>query len=54
MSYNGRIDFGLLADYDALPDLGDVAAAVEEAIAELAAAAGAPPRTPRAPARQPA
>jgi diacylglycerol O-acyltransferase len=41
MSYDGRIDFGLLADYDALPDLDDVAAALEGAIAELAAVAGA-------------
>jgi diacylglycerol O-acyltransferase len=41
MSYDGRIDFGLLADYDALPDLDDVAAALDEAIAELAAVAGA-------------
>jgi diacylglycerol O-acyltransferase len=41
MSYDGRIDFGLQADYDALPDLDDVAAALESAIAELAAVAGA-------------
>jgi diacylglycerol O-acyltransferase / wax synthase len=40
MSYNGRIDFGLVADYDALPDLGDVAAGLDAAIAELAAVAG--------------
>jgi diacylglycerol O-acyltransferase len=42
MSYDGRIDFGLLADYDALPDLDDVAAALNGAIAELAAVAGVP------------
>jgi diacylglycerol O-acyltransferase / wax synthase len=42
MSYDGRIDFGLLADYDALPDLDDVAAALDGAIAELAAVAGVP------------
>ena len=42
MSYDGRIDFGLVSDYDALPDLDDIAAAVEAAIAELAAVAGAP------------
>ena len=41
MSYDGRIDFGLLADYDALPDLDDVAAALDASIAELAAVAGA-------------
>src|SRR5215217_6742855 len=26
MSYNGRLDFGLLADYDAVPDLNELAA----------------------------
>ena len=41
MSYNGRIDFGLVADYDALPDLDDVAAALDGAIGELAVLAGA-------------
>jgi diacylglycerol O-acyltransferase / wax synthase len=41
MSYDGRIDFGLVGDYDALPDLDDVAAALDGAIAELAAVAGA-------------
>jgi WS/DGAT/MGAT family acyltransferase len=41
MSYNGRIDFGLLADYDVLPDLDDLAAGLEHAIAELADVAGA-------------
>jgi WS/DGAT/MGAT family acyltransferase len=40
MSYNGRLGFGLLADYDALPDLHDVAAALRAAIAGLGAAAG--------------
>jgi diacylglycerol O-acyltransferase / wax synthase len=55
MSYDGRIDFGLLADYDALPDLDDLATALDGAIAELAtvAGAGAPPRR-RAPVEQPA
>jgi diacylglycerol O-acyltransferase / wax synthase len=42
MSYNGRLGFGLLADYDALPDLADVQAALREAIGQLARAAGAP------------
>ena len=41
MSYNGRLDFGLLADYDAMPDLDRVAGALEESLAELLAAAGA-------------
>ena len=40
MSYDGRIDFGLLADYDALPELDALAAALEGAIAELALVAG--------------
>jgi diacylglycerol O-acyltransferase / wax synthase len=54
MSYDGRIDFGLQGDYDALPDLDDLAAALEGAIAELAAAAGAgaPRRGRRARAEQ--
>jgi WS/DGAT/MGAT family acyltransferase len=45
MSYAGRIDFGLLGDYDALADIDDLAADLEAAIAELAAAAGVA-RTP--------
>jgi diacylglycerol O-acyltransferase len=40
MSYDGTINFGLLADFDALPDLDDLAAALRDAIAELAAVAG--------------
>jgi len=35
MSYNGRIDFGLLADYDAMEDVGVVAEGIEAEIAEL-------------------
>ncbi len=56
LSYNGRIDFGLVADYDALPDLDDLAAALEGAIAELAAVAGVSgkPRSRRPRAEQPA
>ena len=48
MSYNGRIDFGLVADYDALPDLDDVAAALDGAIGELAVLAGAVGQAARA------
>jgi WS/DGAT/MGAT family acyltransferase len=40
MSYDGTLNFGLLGDYDALRDLDDLAAALRDAIAELAAAAG--------------
>ena len=39
MSYNGRMDFGLLGDYDAMPDLDALAGMVEESLAELVAAA---------------
>jgi WS/DGAT/MGAT family acyltransferase len=41
MSYNGRLGFGLLADYDAMPDLHDVAGHLRDAIADLDAAAAA-------------
>jgi diacylglycerol O-acyltransferase len=39
MSYNGRIDFGLLADYDAVPDLDELAEHVADALQQLVAAA---------------
>jgi diacylglycerol O-acyltransferase / wax synthase len=39
MSYNGKVDFGLLADYDAMPDVDAFASHVEESLAELLAAA---------------
>jgi diacylglycerol O-acyltransferase len=35
MSYNGAVDFGLLADYDAMPDIDFVAHAIREALEEL-------------------
>lgn len=41
MSYNGRLDFGLLADYDAIPDLDELAADFAAARDELVAAARA-------------
>jgi hypothetical protein len=40
MSYNGRINFGLVGDYDVMYDLDDIAHDFEVALAELAAAAG--------------
>jgi WS/DGAT/MGAT family acyltransferase len=46
MSYADDVFFGLLGDYDALPDLDDVAGDLAGAIAELSRAAGV-----RAPAR---
>jgi WS/DGAT/MGAT family acyltransferase len=37
MSYNGKINFGLLGDYDALPDIGRIADGIETSLAELVA-----------------
>ncbi len=42
MSYDGTISFGLISDYDALPDLELLADDVRDAISALSAAAGAP------------
>jgi len=47
MSYDGRLGFGLLGDYDAMSDLEDLAADLEAAIASLSRAAGVKPRTPK-------
>jgi diacylglycerol O-acyltransferase / wax synthase len=44
MSYNGGINFGLLADYDALDDVDSLADGIEGSIAELAEAADAAER----------
>jgi WS/DGAT/MGAT family acyltransferase len=41
VSYDGGVHFGLLADRDAIPDVADAAAALERAMDELVAAAGA-------------
>ncbi|MCW3012540.1 MAG: wax ester/triacylglycerol synthase family O-acyltransferase, partial [Solirubrobacterales bacterium] len=38
MSYGGHVTFGLLADYDALPDLDVLADGIRRALAELVAA----------------
>jgi diacylglycerol O-acyltransferase len=35
MSYNGQVNFGLLADYDAVDDVGVIATGIERALAEL-------------------
>src|SRR5262245_31047239 len=40
MSYDGHLGFGLLGDYDALPELDSIARDIERAIASLARAAG--------------
>ena len=41
ISYNGMVDFGLLADFDAMPDIDFVTKAIEESLAELLEAARA-------------
>jgi hypothetical protein len=43
MSYNGKLDFSLLGDYDAMPDIDLVGEYVAEALEELLVAAGRPP-----------
>ncbi|GAC1439119.1 MAG: wax ester/triacylglycerol synthase family O-acyltransferase [Solirubrobacteraceae bacterium] len=35
MSYNGRINFGLLGDYDAMPEIDEIAVSIREGIDEL-------------------
>ncbi len=45
MSYNGQLNFGLNADYDALTDLEALADELRAAIEELVAAAGVAPRS---------
>ncbi|MGA2455266.1 MAG: wax ester/triacylglycerol synthase family O-acyltransferase [Solirubrobacteraceae bacterium] len=47
MSYDGHLGFGLLGDYDALPDLDQIALDLQWAIASLARAAGVRPRAGR-------
>lgn len=41
MSYNGRVDFGLLADYDSMDDVEEIAAGIARSLAELEEAATA-------------
>jgi diacylglycerol O-acyltransferase / wax synthase len=50
MSYNGRVDFGLLADYDAMPDVDVVGSYLEDSLSELLEAArrAAQPRPAKA------
>ena len=40
VSYNGSLTFGLLGDYDALPDLEVIGTYIKDALAELVATAG--------------
>jgi WS/DGAT/MGAT family acyltransferase len=61
MSYNGKMNFGLLGDYDALPDIDTIGEGIEASLAELVALArkhhgaaegnGGPGNGRRAPAR---
>jgi WS/DGAT/MGAT family acyltransferase len=56
MSYDGGIDYGLLGDFDALPDIDVIAEGIEKSLAELLRAArtkSAPPAKPP-PAPEPA
>jgi hypothetical protein len=46
MSYNGQLNFGLSADYDALADLEILAEDLRAAIDELLSAAAPGPRRP--------
>jgi len=41
MSYNGSLDYGLLGDYDALPDIGVIADGIDASLQELLDAAHA-------------
>ncbi len=46
MSYNGRMNFGLLADFDAMPDLENVVRGLQQSLDELRQAAGIEPPAP--------
>jgi diacylglycerol O-acyltransferase / wax synthase len=43
MSYDGQVNFGLIGDYDGIPDLEDLAKDLEDSITELVDAAGGRP-----------
>jgi WS/DGAT/MGAT family acyltransferase len=64
MSYNGKVDFGLLGDYDAMTDIEEFGSMLEESLAELlkearkrskaaAAANGVKKKTPPGSRREP-
>jgi WS/DGAT/MGAT family acyltransferase len=48
MSYNGKIDFGLLADYDAMEDVNLIAEGIEAEVKQLLEAADASEKRTRA------
>jgi diacylglycerol O-acyltransferase len=55
MSYNSGIDFGLLADYDALEDVEEICAGIDDSLQELLEAAkAAEPEAAEQPAEAPA
>jgi diacylglycerol O-acyltransferase / wax synthase len=43
MSYDGQVNFGLIGDYDGMPDLNDLAGDLEASISQLLEAAGGRP-----------
>ena len=47
MSYNGKLDFSLLGDYDAMSDIDEVGRYLEESLAELLAVARKPAKKKR-------
>jgi hypothetical protein len=49
MSYNGKMNFGLVGDYDAMHDLDDLADDFQASLAELADVAGVAVTSERAP-----
>jgi WS/DGAT/MGAT family acyltransferase len=53
MSYDGGMNFGLLGDYDALPDIAEIAEGIELALAELVSLARAQGEGEPPPARRP-
>jgi len=52
MSYDGHLGFGLLADFDALPELEAIASDLKSSITSLARAAGLAPPAKRRPAKR--
>jgi hypothetical protein len=52
MSYDGQMNFGLLGDYDAMPDLDAFGEAIEASLAELVSLAARETRAARAAAKK--
>jgi WS/DGAT/MGAT family acyltransferase len=52
MSYDGGVSFGLIADFDSMPDVGAVADGIRASLAEYLVLAGKPKRPGGAPGRQ--